>query len=213
MKKILGFLLYFLIWLVYFELARVLFFIFNTNDKGFEGFGQLINAAIHGFLLDLSAVSYLVIFPFLFLSSTFIWPKISSKFLSVYHITILIITTLIVVTDNILYQEWGYKIEMDVFQFLKQPQGALQSISIFKLLGLLALIMVMVGLFYWLFRKLSEFAFKTNKKSIPLALLGVLLTTALIVPLRGGIGNTPLSIASAYHSNNAFSNHLAYNTI
>jgi len=213
MKKILGFLLYLLLWLVYFELARVLFFIFNTHDIGFEGISQLFTSTTNGFLLDLSAISYLAILPFIYLSATFIWPKLSNKFLSIYQITVLIISTLIVVTDCVLYQEWGYKIQMDVFQYMAQPQGAFQSIPIFKLLGLLVLIAGIVAMMYWLYRKLSNFAFKNAKKSIPLALLGLLLTATLIVPLRGGIGNTPLSIASAYHSNNAFSNHLAYNTV
>lgn len=213
MKKILGYFLYLFIWLVYFELARVLFFVFNTKDKGFEGISQLFDAIIHGFLLDISTISYLAILPFIFLSSTFVWPKLSYKYLLVYHIVVLVLSTLIIVADCALYQEWGYKIETDIFQFIKQPQGAIQSISIFKLLGLLILIVGMVGLFYWPYKKLSNLAFKTKEKSTPLALLGLTLTAALIIPLRGGTGNTPLSIASAYYSNNAFSNHLAYNTV
>ncbi len=213
MKKIAGYLIYMLLWLLYFELARVIFFFFNTSDKGFEGVSQLFSATYHGFLLDSSAIAYLVLLPFLLLSCTFIWPKISIKSLNIYHLITLTFTTFLIVADAVLYQEWGYKIEMDVFQFLKQPQGAIDSISKIKLAGLLGLVAAIIFLFYWLWTKIVKYSFSNNKKSIALAIVGVVLTAALIIPIRGGTGNTPLSIASAYYSNNSFSNHLAYNTL
>lgn len=213
MQNLLAYVIIYSGWYLFYIAGRIVFFLFNLNDAGYKGIGQLWKAYQWGTKLDLSAAAYMSVLSFLMLLLYNLGLSIALRLLKLILILFLGVNVLLILSDALLYREWGNKLEADALRMLMQPEGLLNSIDWWMLpLAAIATGLVTFGMY-----RLFLYAFKRSKSIEKpdkiAAVLGPVFMALLILPIRGGIGNTPLSISSAYHSTLPFENHLACNTV
>tara|TARA_B110000046_G_scaffold185509_1_gene227430 strand:- start:10153 stop:12009 length:1857 start_codon:yes stop_codon:yes gene_type:complete len=206
---------YFLFWIVYFVFARIFFLAYYFDKSQELGFSTIIKTFFYGLQLDASFVAYISFIPFLLMIfSIIIKPKIIVKTIRWYTIIVILCINLLLLIDAGLYQSWGVRLDTSLLPYLNTPELMISSASTFQLL---------TGVFFWIlisyiFIKLFN---KINQKSsdklsfgswleIPLFLL---LTAALIIPVRGGFQTIPVNQSNVYFSNKMFANHAAVNFI
>ena len=206
---------YFLFWIVYFVFARIFFLTYYFDKSQELGFSTMIKTFFYGLQLDASFVAYISFIPFLLMIfSIMIQPKIILKIIRWYTIIVILFINLLLLVDAGLYQSWGVRLDTSLLPYLNTPELMISSASTFQLL---------TGVFFWIlisyiFIKLFD---KINQKSsdklsfgswleIPLFLL---LTAALIIPVRGGFQTIPVNQSNVYFSNKMFANHAAVNFI
>lgn len=206
---------YFLFWIVYFVFARIFFLAYYFDKSQELGFSTMIKTFFYGLKLDASFVAYISFIPFLLMIfSIMIQPKIILKSIRWYTIIVILFINLLLLVDAGLYQSWGVRLDTSLLPYLNTPELMISSASTFQLL---------TGVFFWIlisyiFIKLFD---KINQKSsdklsfgswleIPLFLL---LTAALIIPVRGGFQTIPVNQSNVYFSNKMFANHAAVNFI
>uniref|UniRef100_UPI003F6AB9E6 LTA synthase family protein n=1 Tax=Polaribacter sp. TaxID=1920175 RepID=UPI003F6AB9E6 len=158
---------------------------------------------------------YLSVIPFLLvIFSVFIYPKIIATIVKWYTIAIIIFITLLLLIDAGLYQAWGVRLDTSLLPYLNTPELMIASTSTFQLIS---------GVLGWLFISyifVKIFNTSCHKKSKQIttgfwleAPVFLLLTAALIIPIRGGFQTIPVNQSNVYFSNKMFANHAAINFI
>lgn len=214
-RKFLILLYYFLFWLLYFEIARIVFLLFNTGKLSGVSFSEIIGTFSHGILLDLSTISYITIFiiPVFIISAFFKTYKILKIALDIYTGILLIILSLIIVGDAETYKYWGFRLDDTPLQYLSTPGAMLASTTTWRLIFLtIVYLVIVIGMFSIYYHFIAKKIRYTSNERL-LSLLYILIAGTLLIPIRGGIGIAPLNTGSAYHSNNTFLNHAAINVV
>jgi phosphoglycerol transferase MdoB-like AlkP superfamily enzyme len=180
-------------------------------------FKELAGTFVHGFKLDLSATCYLLLLPLLAaipgLYFTGKWYRI---FLKTYSFFMIILATLIIVSDADTYSYWGYRLEFSSVEYLKTPKDALASLKKGEFLLLLMAFLLMSSFFIFFCNKIINRFFSSPERIrhfIPGFFFFLLLTASLIIPIRGGTGVAPLNVGAAYFSESLFLNHTAINEV
>jgi len=122
---------------------------------------------------------------------------------------------LIILVDLEIYNEWGYRLDSTVLQYLSSPKEALAStghLPVFWIL--LAFILVFVGLLF-LFNSIigkSIFLLQLqNEKKLVSFIVISCFAVLLIIPIRGGVQMQPMNPSWVYFSSNNFANISALN--
>ena len=155
MKKILiVFLKYFLFWLIYFLVAKLIFLLYNFNLTRPLTIAEISGVFFHGLKMDISLVSYLMVFPGIVLAFSFLTSsKILSYIFKIYTFLLLFIITFINIIDLGLYPHWGTRVGISAFDYAGDPQGAVSSVMLNDVLAAVALILFYGILFVWLFNR------------------------------------------------------------
>jgi phosphoglycerol transferase MdoB-like AlkP superfamily enzyme len=214
-NRLLSNLYYFLFWIVYFIFARLFFLVYYFEKSQDLGLTTTIKTFFYGLQLDASFAAYISFVPFLLIcSSIIVEAKIIFKIIKWYTILVLLFINLMLLIDAGLYQAWGVRVDTSLLPYLNTPQLMISSASTFQLIsGGLSWILLSYT-FIKLFKKIQN---KNSKKinfgswlEIPLFLL---ITAALIIPLRGGFQTIPVNQSNVYFSNKMFANHASVNFI
>ena len=125
MKNVLlVFIKYYLFWLIYFLISKIIFLTYNFNLSGSLSFAEISGIFIHGFKMDLSLVSYLMVFPGIVLVFSFLTPpKVLGNIFKIYTFLLLFIITFINIFDLGLYPHWGTRIGISAFDYAGNPEG------------------------------------------------------------------------------------------
>jgi phosphoglycerol transferase MdoB-like AlkP superfamily enzyme len=214
MKRTLSFFLkYFLFWFSYFILFKILFLLSNFGNTVALGWYDFFGVFIHGSKMDFSAAGYFTLFPGMILVFTsFLSHRLIGQIIKGYTLFLLIMVTLLGLFDIALYPEWGSRLNAQILPYLANPAGMIASVTGWQLLLFIVLETGIVYLIFWVYRKMFNkkyFEGKRLKWSVSPVIL--LLTVALIIPIRGGFGTSPLNFSSVYFSQNLYANHGAYN--
>ncbi len=146
---------YFIYWLTYFALARLVFLVFHhqSRDAAKQGLQEVMWSFVHGMRMDASMAAYLSIVPFILYP--FINHAAVGKALRIYHYLILTLVTLAVVTDLGSYKAWGFRLDASILDYLSHPKEAAAS-TMTAPLGWLGLIFVFFMVtFGYVFRRPS----------------------------------------------------------
>ncbi len=98
--------------------------------------------------------------------------------------------------------------------YLKTPQEAAASVTAFQIILVCITVIFITILFGILYIKLLDRHFEDREGvqfRLPATLLFLILTGALIIPIRGGLGVAPINAGTAYFSEHMFINHTAIN--
>ncbi|TCZ74575.1 LTA synthase family protein [Flaviaesturariibacter aridisoli] len=205
-------LLYFLSWTLFFEAARLLFLL--LQGKALPA-GTFAGTLWYGARMDLSMAAYLSLPIAVFLLLSFLVPILRRPLLyQAYTILLLVPVLLLIVCDVEVYKQWGFRLDATPLKYLSSPAEAWASIA--------HLPVVRYGLFFVLCCLAAGYgaARLLRRMAAPLQLperwylglpLLLLATGALIIPLRGGLQQTPLNQSSVYFSPNNFANQAALN--
>jgi len=214
MKRVLLFFAkYYLFWFGYFILFKILFLFSNFGNTIALGWKNFFGVFISGSQMDFSAAGYLTLFAGLLLVfAPIIKPRIIMQVIQVYTLILFVIVTFFGLLDMALYPSWGSRLNAQILPYLANPAGMIASVNGWQILLFIIAETGIVFLVFWSYRKFfSEKRFdggRTKWYSSPILLV---LTVALIIPIRGGFNTSPLNFSSVYFSQNLYANHSAYN--
>ena len=167
----------------------------------------------HGVAMDCSMAGYLTIVPAL-LSIVSIWT--SSRAVTIISNIYIALTSalisIVAVTDLALYGYWNFRLDTTpFFYFFSSPSSALASVSLLAAVGgFLATGLLTVGL-YILIKKTAGSISIVPDRSIPSSVATLILTVALIIPIRGSFTVSTMNLSRSYFSSNQRLNHAAIN--
>jgi phosphoglycerol transferase MdoB-like AlkP superfamily enzyme len=209
-------LLQLLAWILFFELARIIFLVYHYSQTIQLSFKTTLLSFLYGFRMDLSMACYVVILPCVFvLLSVFISFFRKSLVYKIYSGIVLLVLLVIVLGDLEIYTEWGYRLDSTVLQYLTSPKEVWASAGHLPVFWILtAFVLVFLGLFF-LFNSLinkSVFLLQSGKGKESLSALVIsCFITLLIIPIRGGVQMQPMNPSWVYFSANNYANLSALN--
>src|SRR6187455_2875167 len=217
LKKIFFLLIYIFTWVIFFEVARV-FFLLSTMQYAKETPSSLILQSLwFGLKMDLSMAAYLTGWVCVFVIVSLFIPFFKKKWIYlIYTGIILFIQLLLIITDVESFKAWGTRIDSTPLKFLSSPKEAWASISHLPLVLIFIGLIVVYLFLFWIFRKTisrSIVLLENNKYRFVQAVLVILFTGALIIPIRGGFQLSPLNQSSVYFCNSQYANNAAINPL
>jgi len=214
MKRIISFFLkYYIFWIGYFLLFKIIFLLYNFGQTNSLSWNEIIKVFSFGKRMDLSSAAYLTMIPGIFMAcSTFIKPEIIGRIIKWYTFLILLGITFLGILDIVLYPSWGTRLNAQILPYLANPKGMISCVNFWELSIIIIFWVAVVLFFMWLYVILVVKNLKKMKKPLwivtPVLLI---LSAALMLPIRGGLNTSPLNFSSVYFSRNLFANHSAYN--
>jgi len=211
--RILLFLKIALFWLVLAWIARAWFLVYQHAAYPGASFLSTLAIYFNGFKLDLSFVGYIMGVTGLVITLTYILNgKWLYRLLAPLYLLLMVFLSAVFVSDAELYSHWGYRMDATPLLYLKNPQEAFASLETGRILWLTLAVLVVATLGFVAFVKI----FRTKIKELPSGkIYGILpfliLTGAMIIPIRGGFGVAPINSGNAYFSEKQFYNHAAIN--
>jgi len=216
-KRLKAILFYLLFWLIFFFTARLFFIITQFRETSDFSTGLLFLTFRYGLKLDLSATGYILVIPVLLMIPElyFKW-KWFRKFMKAYSYFIIVICSLIVVSDTLLYRYWGFRMDYTPLVYLKTPKAAMASVSTFQFIAVSLGILLFSAIFIRFYRKYLDKLFEFPEKIkylLPALIFFVILWGSLLIPIRGGVGIAPINAGTVYFSEDMFLNHAALNVV
>ncbi len=214
-KRIFFLILYALFWLLFFTVCKILFLIYQLDLSADYFIKVWFAILLHGFKLDLSMTSYVLILPMLgSVIHYFVRGAWYFSFIRFYTLFLLIIFSLLVVVDMELYTHWGFRLDKTPLMYIGTPKEMMASTELWTTVRQLALALILVLAADILFRKfvLKRVEGLQRRRWLNSGIL-LFLTASLIIPIRGGFGIAPLNPGSAYFHQDPFVNHAGINVV
>ena len=215
MKERLQFLLiYFCFWVVFFLSARIIFLSYHIEDTKLLTLETVWGIFWNGIRMDFSMSGYLSVIPFILVSlSNFIKKSRLENLIFSYTFVVVFVITLVVVIDLQVFNTWGYRLDATPLHYLKSPLEAWASISSSPILQLfISFILLLIVASYIVYRIITKNIDNWNHiENLPFIPVSVLMLFALIIPIRGSIGISPMNQSTVYFSTNNFANIAAVN--
>lgn len=212
-QRIILFIETFILFVLIFVLQKPVFMIFYNRLFAGTPLSEYFNVMWHGLPLDFSIAGYLTVIPsLLLLASCWSTGKWLRAIFNIYFIVIAILLSVIAVIDLGLYEYWGFRLDATpIFYFASSPTDAVASVSAWTVIaGLLSASVyatILFLLFRWIYKR------KLDKLSHPWsrAIVMLLLTGLLFIPIRGGFTVSTMNVGKVYYSDNRLLNHAAIN--
>ena len=212
-KRLLYLFRYWITLMAIFIVEKPLFMLYASNQNGTLSLRDYVDVMYHALPVDLSCAGYFLVIPLLLIILSIWWSNLPLRaIMRVYNIVLAIALALAFVSDAALYPFWGFKLDSSVFFYLKSPQEAMASVSIWFVLVAVLLISLLV----WVITKLLNSTYcKLNKvkRLFPVTMFFVLLIAPLFLSMRGGLKESTMNIGKVYYSTNQFLNHSAVNPV
>ena len=206
---------YWLCWILFFEIARLVFLLKNFSDARAAGLHTSLLSLWYGARMDISMAAYLT-FPvaLIITFSVFIRALQKPLIFKIYTGIVLLIMLLLIVIDINLFKAWGYRIDASIIKYLSNPKEVYASMAYLPVFWVLIFFIVIYLLIGFVFNKIISYLLK-NILPDNIKLLGffvlLLISGLFIIPIRGGLQLTPLNQSSVYFSQNNFANLSAIN--
>lgn len=204
---------YFLFWLMYFGVSKLIFLLYNFNLTRELSLAEITGIFYHGLKMDISMVSYLMLLPGIILSFSFlISPKILSVIFKTYTYLLLLLITLINILDIGLYPHWGVRVGISVIDYVGDPQGFFSSINWKDTMAALTVLLFYGILFIWLYKLfLKKGITKAAKQKWFVFPVMIFISALLFIPIRGGLGTSPINLSTVSFSTKFYVNQSTYN--
>jgi phosphoglycerol transferase MdoB-like AlkP superfamily enzyme len=210
-KALLKFLLIYLVFIAFFVVMKPIFMtVYNAeiNASAADWFAVIF----HGLKMDCSVAGYLTIIPGLLLIASLIFPaKGLTKALDIYMAVIAALLSFIFCLDLGLYGSWGFRLDMTPFFYITtSPASAIASLAWWHWLAALIGIPA-VALLIWAVYSLTARRIKVTPTGWGAPIGMLLVTAALIIPIRGSLTVSTMNLSQVYFSENQRLNHAAIN--
>lgn len=192
-------------------------FVLSFFSKWRDGsVAEMLRSFVFGLPMDLATTAYLASLPLLVWAVLFVVGKIPvrSKVYRWYMIITIVLIGFLTIVDVNTYREWGTKLNYRAFQvFFTTPSLAVASslippVFISMIVGVVLIAIGLIVYFRWKpIVEIKQYPHWTKRIGLVLAIFAL-----YVVAIRGGVSTSPLSISSAYYSNNQTLNHAAVNT-
>lgn len=204
---------YFLIWIIYFTMAKAIFLLYNFGLSAELSKEELWGVFRHGLIMDISTACYLLVFPaLLFIFRFLLSAKQMNRIVFLYTVVLFFIVTCLQVLDLELYPHWGTRVSFTFVHYINDPASLRATISWKHILTALALILLLMSFHLFLYRKLFPLGIAPEGKTKwHTSLFHLVLTASLIIPIRGGFDTSPLNHSSVAFSSKLYVNQAATN--
>jgi phosphoglycerol transferase MdoB-like AlkP superfamily enzyme len=217
MKIISSLLKQFLFWMIFFAITRAIFLIYysgNVISKHIDFFSA-VQVFYYALKLDTSTACYILAFPFfLLVIQSFYSPKLINTINKAYTYFITICYSIICASEIGVYEEWQTKLNYKALLYLKHPKEAFDSSSTLVFLLLILIILVQVFIGYFLYKKYLYQEIINIKRNILFTIVFTIITPILlIIGIRGGLQQIPISQSESYFSKHDILNLSAVNSL
>lgn len=201
-----------LIW-AYFLVQKPIFMACNASKD--YSIGDYLSVMWHGAGLDATTTGYLTILPFV-LTVASVWFRHMPfrKIMTPYYIVVMLLISVIFVSDLSLFAFWESKLDASVFIYIDSPKNAMASVSgayiaarVALMLGLTAL---MSGLL-WLVTPRNLTKINMIGQQLLTTLCALPVGALLFLVIRGGIRVSTANVGDAYFSTDQYLNLSAIN--
>ncbi len=207
---------FFLFWIIFFFLERLIFLIHYSERISHLGINEIISTFWHALRLDFSMAAYISAIPaivyitFLFLPSVK-FPKIIAK---TYVVFFVIVFSTIGISNLNLYREWGSKINFRALDMaISAPKEAIASTSSSPVIPMFSILFAYMIFSVFLSNKVILYQIADRTKSLVVkATLSILVLSTLFLAIRGGWQLSPINQSMSYFSSEPLLNHAAVNT-
>lgn len=214
MKRYLGYISYFLYWILFFIAAKFAFLLYHLHLTETLSADETFKVFLYGLRMDASFTGYICIFPFLLFLIQRLAVRFSvKKIIRVYTYILVVIISFLIVADLELYNAWGFRMDATPLQYFKTPREMAATVSTAPVFLLLLIFILFASLFIFIYRRYFDFFIGFDQKRFRLAdvLISCFLFAFLFVPIRGGIQKIPMIISDAYFSEKIYADHAAIN--
>ncbi|TDE15521.1 LTA synthase family protein [Dyadobacter psychrotolerans] len=212
-KRLIFIALYGFIWTVLFQFFRIIFLTYHYKKSIELPASYLAESAWHGLRMDVSFAGYILVLPTLFIGFT--WKRWDwyKKFITIYTGFVAFVIVFLTIADLELFRAWGFRIDATSLHYLKTPQEAWASMASSPVFALSVLFTVIYFTAYQIFKTFGERTIPFFQKTSWYLSLSVfvLLTGALIIPIRGGLQLAPMNESAVFFSDKSFANYAAVN--
>ncbi len=211
--QVVRYLKYFIFWMIFFLLVKVLFLLWNIDQTAGLSGGEIFGIFWHGLKMDVSTACYLLVIPGLVLAFfPFVGKRMVDNFFRFYTFFLLVIASFLVVLDLGLYPHWGTRVNITAFNYVNDPIAMSASVSFADVIkGILvsgSLITIFIIVYRRIFRNGVGIEPRPRWYYVPLQLF---LVATLILPIRGGLDTAPLNLSSVAFSPKLYVNQAACN--
>ena len=190
-----------LIW-AYFLVQKPVFMACNASKD--YSIGDYLSVMWHGAGLDATTTGYLTILPFV-LTVASVWFRHMSfrKIMTPYYIVVMLLISVIFVSDLSLFAFWESKLDASVFIYIDSPKNAVASVSgayiAARVALMLALTALMSGLL-WLVTPRNLTKINMIGQQLLTTLCALPVGALLFLVIRGGIRVSTANVGDAYFS-------------
>ena len=212
-RSILYFFKYLAFWFLYFVAFKIIFLIYNIESTLTLGWKDVFGAILWGFRMDISAAGYLTAFPGLLMAVSPLFPlERIEKTIRYYTLFLLLPVTMMGILDFGLFPAWGCRLNGQILPYLGNPAEMAASLNLIQFGIVIFGEIGFVWLSYWLYKRFFPIV-ESRRKPEPLQKIPILLllTGALLLPIRGSLNTSPLNFSSVCFSQTLFANQAAYN--
>ncbi|NDV65085.1 LTA synthase family protein [Bacteroides sp. 224] len=215
-KALLRFVGTYLLFVLVFILQKPIFMLYNHKLLEEPSFSDYLHVIWNGLPLDFAVAGYFTAIPgLLLIAGLWIFPHIIKPIFKGYFAVISLILSVIFITDLILYEYWGFRLDSTpFFYFFSSPKDAFASSGILLIIIAILGVSLITWLLYILFAKLivnSEKDSRPPKGRGKISFVLLLLTALLFIPIRGGFTVSTMNVSKVYFSDNLYLNHAAIN--
>lgn len=203
----------YIFWMLYFQILRFIFLMYNINEAYGEPLTEILKAFWAAIILDNSAAGYIMMFPILIgIFKSLFFTNTFNKVIQLYNYLIIFVATTVSISELPLYDEWRVKLNFKALSYLSNPSEVFHTASALSLiLGTISIL----GLTFLAIIIFNRYVFPQQKQSRSfLALIAhlVFLPIFFIWGIRGGLQPIPVHLSDAYYSKNNFLNLVAVNS-
>ncbi len=219
MKQIKAFALLFLTWTAIGMLFKLPFVCLYLSHSVDIGIGDYFEIVYHGLPLDFAVAGYVSIIPGLMLLCSLWYDGKTLRYAWRGYIIIASILSSVAYVSNLaLYGYWGFPLDSTPLLYIRtSPADAIASISVWQLSFILVVMVAVVVAIFFVFTRyakaLKKHSADTKQKKAGYTAAILLLTVALIIPIRGGFSTGTNHTGTVYFSDNTRVNHAAVNPI
>lgn len=202
----------FVLWTVLGSLSKLLFLLVYHSLFSIFGIRECLAVLGHGLLLDIAIAGYLSVLPGIMLAfSSFYSGKPLRWAWHTYFFVTSFAVSLAYVSNLGLYAYWGFPLDNTPLLYIRtSPSAAFASMSVWQILFIPIIIIVLALVVYKVMPRLPQSS--ANGKCLFCVIL-ILLSVAMIIPIRGGFGTGTNHTGSVYFSQDMRLNHAAVNPI
>jgi len=207
---------FYLFWIIFFFLERLIFLIYYSERIAYLGFTEIISTFWHALRLDFSMAAYIsaipaIIYVSLLLLPSVRFPKILAK---VYVVFFVILFSIIGISNLNLYREWGTKINFRALDMaISSPKEAIASTSSSPVILMFSILFAYMIFSVYLSSKIILYQIADRTKSLIIrTIISFLVVSMLFLAIRGGWQLSPINQSMSYFSSETVLNHAAVNT-
>ncbi len=192
----------FLFWMIFFQITRLVFLLWNREELHGLGFVEIIPVFFHSIYIDTAMSCYMMgITWLLYAIASFTEKNIFLKVSRYFSVLIIIAISLITIGELPIYDEWHTKLTYKAIWFLGTPSEVIHTATWKQLIFGTSGIILLAWLGIFLLKKIVPIDIQPKRKPYWQSISFVILAPGFVfLGMRGGYQQIPIQISDAYYS-------------